>query len=205
MRRFIAAIAAVISITGASQAYAQESVPGAGSTVVTIIPGGATFFTKGTDTKEPKFVNYGLGAGVEVKLSRYVGIEGEVTGALGITQDVEFDNGTTSLKTANLLGYTGNLVISAANRSSAVPYITGGIGGLTLFDQASLGISEAQTFLTGNVGGGIKWFSSTGRWGLSGDYRFLIVRSDEDAPVFFGRETRYGHRVTGGLLIKVGR
>jgi len=40
---------------------------------------------------------------------------------------------------------------------------------------------------------------------LSGDYRFLIVRSDDDAPLFFGRETRYGHRVTGGLLIKVGR
>ena len=203
MRRFIAAIAAVISITGASQAYAQESVPGAGSTVVTIIPGGATFFTKGTDTKEPKFVNYGLGAGVEVKLSRYVGIEGEVTGALGITQDVEFDNGTTSLKTANLLGYTGNLVISAANRSSAVPYITGGIGGLTLFDQASLGISEAQTFLTGNVGGGIKWYH--GRVGVRGDYRFIVVQSQDDASAFFGQETRYGHRVYGAVIINAVR
>jgi len=74
---------------------------------------------------------------------------------------------------------------------------------LTMFEKASLGINDTQTFLTGNVGGGLKWFS--GRWGLRGDYRFLAVQSKDDAPAFFGRETRYGHRVYGGILIKAGR
>ena len=32
--------------------------------------------------------------------------------------------------------------------------VTGGVGGLTLFDTAPLGISNKDTFLTGNVGGG---------------------------------------------------
>jgi hypothetical protein len=94
-------------------------------------------------------------------------------------------------------------VLSAANRSAIVPYATGGVGGLSLFHRASLGINDTETFLTGNVGGGLKWFH--GRWGLRGDYRFLAVRSKDDAPSFFGRETRYGHRVYGGILVNTGR
>ena len=44
-----------------------------------------------------------------------------------------------------------------------------------------------------------------GRWGLRGDYRFIGVRSKNDAPAFFGQETRYGHRVYGAVLINSGR
>ena len=65
-------------------------------------------------------------------------------------------------------------MVSAANRSSVVPYVTGGVGGLSLFEKASLGINDTETFLTGNVGGGVKWY--TGRWGLRGDYRFIAVQ-----------------------------
>ena len=37
-------------------------------------------------------------------------------------------------------------------------------------------------------------------------FRLLIaVRSKDDAPAFFGQETRYGHRVYGGVLLNVGR
>jgi hypothetical protein len=35
--------------------------------------------------------------------------------------------------------------------------------------------------------------------------RFLTVRSKDEAPEFFGRETRYGHRVYGGVLINLSR
>jgi hypothetical protein len=84
-----------------------------------------------------------------------------------------------------------------------VPYVTGGVGGLNVFEKASLGIDENEMFLTGNIGGGIKWYS--GRWGLRGDYRFIAVQSKDDAPEFFGRETRYGHRFYGGVLLNVGR
>ena len=202
MTRWIAALA-VVGLIGGTQAHAQESASGPGTVVVTIIPGGGTFFTEGKETKGPSFGNYDLGGAVEVNFNRYVGVEGEVSGALGITQDLVFSGLTSNIKTPNLLNYSGNVVVSAANRSAFVPYVTGGVGGLSLFDTASLGIVDTQTFLTGNVGGGLKWFN--GRWGLRGDYRFIAVRSKDDAPSFFGQETRYGHRVYGGVLINTGR
>jgi hypothetical protein len=171
--------------------------------VVTIIPGGATFFTEGKDTKGPSFGNYNLGAGVTVNFNRFVGVEGEVSGALGITQDLAFTNGTSNLKTPNLLNYSGNLVVSAPNKSSVVPYVTGGVGGMSVFEKQELGIIGTQTFLTSNVGGGVNWYA--GRWGLRGDYRFVALKSKDDAPAFFGQETRYGHRVYGGVLLNLGR
>jgi Outer membrane protein beta-barrel domain len=203
MTRWIAAVLTAVGVVGTGQAYAQDSVPGPGAVVVTIIPGGGTFFTEGKDTNGPSFGNYDVGAGVGVNFNRYVGIEGEVSGAVGIAQDLQFGGSTSNLKTPNLLNYSGNVVLSAANRSSLVPYVTAGVGGLSLFDKASLGINETETFLTGNVGGGLKWFN--GRWGLRGDYRFVTVRSKDDAPSFFGQETRYGHRVYGGILINATR
>src|SRR6185295_9483251 len=203
MTRWIAAMLAVVGLIETGTAYAQESAPGPGAVVITIIPGGGTFFTEGKDTQGPSFGNYNLGAGVEVHFNRYVGVEGEVSGGLGVKQDLQFSGETLSAKPPNLLNYSGNLVLSVANRSSVVPYVTGGVGGLTIFDKASLGINETETFLTGNVGGGVKWFN--GRWGLRGDYRFIGVRSKDDAPSFFGQETRYGHRVYGGVLINAGR
>jgi len=170
---------------------------------LTIIPGGGTFFTEGKDTKGPSFGNYDLGAGLTVNFNRYVGVEGEVSGALGISQDLKFGGTTSSRTSPNLLNYTGNIVLSAANKSAVVPYVTGGVGGLSVFETTGLGITGTETFLTGNVGGGVKWFH--GRWGLRGDYRFLTVQSKDDAPDFFGRETRYGHRVYGGILVNAGR
>ena len=43
------------------------------------------------------------------------------------------------------------------------------------------------------------------RWGLRGDYRFGITRSKDDAPEFFGRDTRYIHRFYGGVIINMVR
>ena len=203
MTRWIAVMLVAVGFAAASPVYAQDAVPGPGTVVVTIIPGGTTFFTEGKETNEPSFNNYGLGGSVEVNFNRYVGVEGEVTGGLGITQDLQFTGATSNTKTPNLLNFSGNVVVSAANHSSVVPYVTGGIGGLTLFEKASLGINNTDTFLTGNVGGGVKWFN--GRWGLRGDYRFVTVKSRDEAPNFFGQETRYGHRVYGGLLFNATR
>ena len=201
MTRVIAILVAAASVFGASQAYAQEAAAGPGPVVVTIIPGGATFFTEGKDTNGPSFGNYDLGGAVTVNFNRFVGVEGEVSGALGITQDLEFVNGTSNLKTPNFVNYSGNLVISAPNKTSVVPYVTGGFGGLSLFEKQSLGINDTETFFTSNVGGGVSWY--TGRWGLRGDYRFIALKSKDDAPAFFGQETRYGHRVYGGVLLNV--
>jgi len=200
MRRVTAAFLFVAGLTWAGSAYAQESRSTEGRVVVTIIPGGATFFTEGTDLKGPSFGNYNLGGAIAGNFNRHVGVEGEVSGTLGVSQTI----GTLSdVKTPDMFNYSGNLVISAPTRSGVVPYATGGVGGLTLFEKASLGINQSETFLTGNVGGGVKWYS--GRWGLRGDYRFIAVQSKDDAPEFFGRETRYGHRVYGAFLVNIGR
>ena len=199
MTRWIALLLTAVGLAGASDASAQDIVPGPGAVVVTIVPGGGTFFTESKNTQRPSFGNYDLGAAVEVNFNRYIGVEGEVSGAVGIAQDLQFGGGTSNLKTPNLLNYSGNVVLSAPTGHSLVPYATGGVGGLSLFERASLGINGTETFLTGNVGGGVKWFH--GRWGLRGDYRFIATRSKDDAPSFFGQETRYGHRVYGAVLL----
>jgi hypothetical protein len=126
-----------------------------------------------------------------------------VSGSLGISQDLQFGGLTSDVKTPNLVNYSGNVVVSLPNQSSVVPYVTGGVGGLSLLEKASLGINQTETFLTGNVGGGLKWYA--GRWGLRGDYRFVAVQSKDDAPAFFGQETRYGHRAYGGVILNLVR
>ena len=163
MTRWIAVLLAVVGLVGTGTAYAQEAAPGPGIVEVTIIPGGGTFFTEGKDTQGPSFGNYDLGAGVTVNFNRYVGVEGEVSGGLGITQDLKSGGLTSNSKTPNLLNYTGNVVVSASNRSSIVPYVTGGVGGLSLFERQGLGITGTETFLTGNVGGGVNIFANDAR------------------------------------------
>lgn len=197
MKRLTGLFLVAAGVLASSAAYAQQHT----TAVVTIIPAGATFFTEAKDTNRPSFTNYDLGGGIAVNFNRYVGVEGEVTAAIGISQSL---NGVPSdIRTPDMLNYTGNVVVSAVNRSSVVPYVTAGVGGLSVFEKVSFGINETETFFTSNVGGGVRW--NSGRWGLRGDYRFIAVQSKDDAPEFFGRETRYGHRIYGGVLVNVGR
>jgi hypothetical protein len=201
MNKWMAVMVAVVGLAGAVPASAQESHLNTGAVVVTVVPASGTFFTQGKDTKAPSFGNYGAGAAAQVRVNRYVGIEGEVTGAFGVTQNLDFTSGTVNQKTPNLLNYNGNVIVSVPSRHSIEPYVTGGVGGLTLYSKPALGITDTDTFFTTNVGGGLTWFN--GRWGVRADYRFIAVKSKTDAPAFFGQETRYGHRVYGGLLINL--
>jgi len=76
MTRWIGVLLAALAITGATAASAQETVPGPGSVVVTLIPGGATFFTEAEDNPQaPSFGNYDLGAGVAVHFGRVLSVE----------------------------------------------------------------------------------------------------------------------------------
>jgi hypothetical protein len=204
MKRSFAALITVITLGVSAPAFAQNrEASGPGVVEITIIPGGGTFFTEGKDTQGPSFGNYDLGGSVTLNFNRWVGVEGEVSGALGISQSLDFSGATqTDVKTPHLLNYSGNVIVNAA-KGSVVPYVTGGIGGLSLLERSGLGINDTETFLTSNVGGGVKWYS--GRWGLRGDYRFIAVQSKDDAPAFFGQETRYGHRVYGGVILNVVR
>ena len=204
MSRWIGAlfIAATV-VVAASPVYAQEASPGPGLVQVTIIPGGATFVTEGQSALGPSFGNYQLGGAVAFNFNRYVGIEGEVNEALGLSQDLQLGGLTSNLKSPNLLNYSGNLVAYARHYGGVVPYATVGIGSLIAFKRTEVGIDDTETFLTGNVGGGLNWYA--GRWGLRGDYRFIAIGSQNDAPAFFGQQTRYAHRVYGGVLLNIAR
>jgi hypothetical protein len=199
MTRWGTILVVALSLVG-TRGYAQEIGTGPGTGEVTLIPGGGMFFVSGN--AESSFGNYNLGGAFNYNINRYVGVEGEVGGTLGITQNLAFGGLTSSQRTPNTLGYTGNFVLSAPVRHGIVPYVTGGVGGLTMFQDTKLAIDSNTTFLTGNAGGGVKWYLNN-RMGFRGDYRFMTVRSSDSAPAFFGQETRYGHRIYGGLVLNV--
>jgi hypothetical protein len=198
---FIVTLAAMLA---APAAYAQEGV-GAGRIEISAFPGGGVFFGSSSSENEPNFGNYTVGAAFTWNFSRWVGMEGEVGNAIGVKQTLAF-NGTTLTKQHSpcFFGYSANAVVNPfGNDRAFVPYATGGLGGLRMIttdEVATLGISEGTNFLTGNVGGGLKWFAGR-HWGARADYRLMIVDRTAEAPQFFGREeVRYGHRIYGGLL-----
>jgi hypothetical protein len=186
----------------AAPAYAQEGPAGAGRTEITLIPVGGLFFTESEDASAPSFGNYQLGGAVVYNLNRFVGIEGEVSSSIGISQSLDFGYPSTE-RTPDVLSYNGNVVVSLSSGTSMVPYVTGGVGGLNLFGREAFGINDTETLFTTNVGGGLKWYA--GRWGLRGDYRFIAVPSKDETSAFFGTEPRYGHRVYGAVMLNVGR
>ena len=202
MKRFVALGFVLALFGGVSHAYAQEGPAGAGRAEITLIPVGGLFFTENKDASAPSFGNYQFGGGVTYNINRFIGVEGEVTSSIGISQSLDFGYPST-VRTPDVLSYTGNVVVSLASGSSIVPYVTGGVGGLSLFSREAFGIDETDTLFASNVGGGVKWYA--GRWGFRGDYRFLAVPSKDEASAFFGKEARYGHRVYGAVMLNVGR
>jgi hypothetical protein len=201
MKLGIIGVIVASSLLTSGRAHAQARGAGPATVEIAVIPGGGTFFTQ--RGSEVSFGNYNLGGSLTYNVTPWFGIEGEAGGTLGISQKLQFGTTNGSVKTPNIATYSGNVVISAS-QSSVIPYATGGIGGLTLFETPTLGIGAMKTLLTGNVGGGVKWFVNR-RWGLRADYRFVAVQSKDDAPVFFGRETRYGHRIYGAVVLNAGR
>jgi hypothetical protein len=199
MRPLIFVFVALLPFIG-MPVQAQETEKGPGRLEVTAIPGGGTFFID-TDS-EPGFGSYDLGGSVTYRLAPHFSVEGEVGGTLGVTQSLQIGGFTSDMKTPNMFGYTGNLLVVGSARHALTPYATGGVGGLTVFERPALGINDTENLLTGNVGGGVKWYVNH-RWGLRGDYRFIAVGSTDSAPDFFGHETRYGHRVYGGAVVNV--
>lgn len=202
MKRLVVLVLVMASFVVVDRAYGQEGPAGAGRAEITLIPGGAVLFTESKDASAPSFGNYQLGAAAAYNVNRFVGIEGEVSSSLGISQSLDFGYPST-VRTPDLLSYSGNVVVSIPNGTSVVPYVTGGAGGLSLFSREAFGIHETETIFAGNVGGGVKWYA--GRWGLRADYRFIAVPSRDETSAFFGTEPRYGHRVYGAVMLNVGR
>jgi hypothetical protein len=102
-----------------------------------------------------------------------------------------------------MIGYSGNFLVNVIGSDRIVsPYVEGGVGGLTLFsssDVTSLGILKDETYLTGNVGGGVKWYASR-HVGLRGDVRAIVVENKQGS-IFDTDHNRWGGRIYAGLLL----
>jgi hypothetical protein len=200
----LAALVLVGTLCGGGLAVAQDTnAPGPGLVEVTYMPVGAGFVTaKGN---APSFGNYGFGTSVTVKLNRYLGVEGELSTMLSTTSDLQFGDLNSDVKAPNMLSYTGNVVVTPFSFNRFVPYGTAGIGGLSMFERPELGIRDDETFLSGNAGGGIKWYAPNNRWGIRADYRYGYVKSKDSAPAFFGQESRNMHRIYGAVIINTSK
>lgn len=64
---------------------------------------------------------------------------------------------------------------------------------------ASTLVGCASTYAQENPAPGIN------RWGIRGDHRFLIIKSNTDAGSFFGTETRDAHRLFPGFIVNAAR
>jgi hypothetical protein len=187
-----------------SHAAAQDGSGsgGPGRVEITLIPGGGTVFAENTDASAPTFGSYQVGGAVAYNFNRLFALEGEIGSSIGIKQDLDFGY-SRDVRTPDMLTYSGNVVLSAPTGRSVVPYVTGGVGGLSLLSREGFGINDTATLFTTNVGGGLKWYA--GRWGLRADYRFIAVPSRDEVSAFgFGREARYGHRIYGAVLLNIG-
>jgi hypothetical protein len=194
-----------VALLFATTTFAQEQRAGAGRLEVAMFPGGGLFFTESTDGVEPGFGNYAYAGALQINLSKWVGIEGEFGGGVGVKQRLNFNDLSTQNSPCVYM-YTGNLIYAPGGKDRAlVPYVAGGVGGLTLLNTSevkNLGLTSNETFLSANVGGGVKWFS-TQRFGVRADYRLVAVQNRDTAPAFFGqaKDSRYAHRFTVGLVL----
>jgi hypothetical protein len=137
MKRLVVFGFVLASFIAATPVHAQEGPAGAGRAEITIIPVGTLMFTENSDASAPGFGSYQLGGTFTYNLNRYVGVEGEVASSIGLSQNLGFGYPSTE-RTPDVLNYNGNVVVSVPNGSSVVPYVTGGVGGLSLFSREAL-------------------------------------------------------------------
>jgi hypothetical protein len=180
-----------------------QSTRGSGKAELTIIPGGWVSFAKPDVQPEPSFGEYIVGGSIAFNPGP-IGIEGELVAGLRRTQDLAFGTTTVNKKSPPVFIDSVSLVVPVVGRDHAVvPYVTGGISETTINRTRDVGQQDTETFVTGNVGGGVKWYSE-GRWGFRADYRFYKSRSEFNAPGnFFGRVSRTYYRFYGALTVKL--
>jgi len=202
MRTLIAAL--VVSAMSFGTAHAQEAgTVGAGRVEFGAFPVGGLFFGHYTGNS-PNFSEYALGTGLTVNLNRWIAVEGEFGGGVGRRQEMQHNGVVLSnQQSPNMVAYNGNVVVSVIGSDRAIsPYVAGGVGGLTLLsnpDVTNLGIVSNETYLTGNAGGGLKWYA-TQHIGLRADFRLFVVRNKDEAPFFNTTWNQYGARAYGGIL-----
>jgi hypothetical protein len=203
MSRRIAALVMLGIALAASGADAQELRPAPAAVEVTIMPAAAVYFTDHGDS--PGFGSYVVATAVTFNVNEFAAIEGEVGGMIATTSDLQLGDPSRDTGAPHMLNYTANLVVSPWRTRAIAPYASMGLGGLTMFERRRLGMASDESFLTTTFGGGVKWYARNPRWGLRADYRFAATKAKDDVPEFFGREHRYSHRISAGVIITAGR
>jgi hypothetical protein len=172
---------------------------------ITAIPAGALWVRDGDTSAQPGFQSYVPGGALNVRLTRYISVEGEGAFAIGTRQAFVFDGQEEGrFKTPTLFGYTGSVLVNAVPYDKKfVPYGVAGIGGMFMSSRRELGINDGSNFFIGEFGGGAKVMF--GKWGVRGDYRFFGLRAQNADASFVGEKTRFANRVYAGLVIAPGR
>ena len=202
MPRMLASVLAAILVSTGAPAFAQDV--GAGKAELTLAPAGWLSITKPDVFPEPSFSQFMFGGSITVNWSM-VGIEADLFMAPGRSQALQFGTTSVTQKTPHVVVDSVNLVVPLmGNRRTTVPYVTGGIGEITVMRTPdNIEQPDTETFTIGDVGGGLKWYSA-GRWGVRGDYRYIVMRSKFASPgSFIGEELRKIHRFYGALVVNL--
>lgn len=167
-------------------------------------PGGALIFTRSTENAVPDFTNYALGTSLTWNVNGWVALEGEVGFGIGGRSAITLNGRLVSEQPMpDTAAYSGNIVLNPVGSARViVPYVTGGLGAFVLVPRdgtEALGLTEHQSLLTVNVGGGIKWYASRG-WGMRADYRLIMLDHQDEVPLLFEPGMRHAYRIYGGVF-----
>ena len=158
MRRLVVTGFVLASFVSLTPVYAQEGPAGAGRAEITIIPAGALFFTENSDASAPSFGNYQLGGAFTYNVNQFIGIEGEVSSSIGISQSLDFGYPST-VRTPDVLSYMGNnpgATLDAAIAAASAGAFTNGADVLAQFalnGAAFIGTFDLNNADTGAIGG----------------------------------------------------
>src|SRR5258705_11364355 len=161
MKRSIALVLGLFVMGNAHRAFAQDAAPGPGTVEATVMPGGAMFFTSRSGASG--FGDYTLGGAVTYNISRVIGLEGQVSGSIGISNRslrlagrvncpvlaVGASACILSGRAPNMLDYSGAVVVSMPTHRWFIPYATRGAGGPTDFGPPPAGTNLTPTILVG--------------------------------------------------------
>jgi hypothetical protein len=203
-----------ILVAGSATVSAQETDSGAGTFEVGGFPGGGLWLAGGDDKTEVNFNNYDFGGGASWYLNPKTAIEAEAAFGLGLSQNVNYqDKIVYRVQMPHTLGTSGNITIFPGGTAGRVAgYVTGGAGMLTLYSRTAasrlFGLTQNESFVTTNVGGGVKIFrrEDSRNWGFRIDYRVVMVNKKSNAVALFAHsKRRTGHRFYIGMLYTVRR
>jgi OOP family OmpA-OmpF porin len=148
-----------------------------------------------------------LGLRYQYNLTPRVGLEGNFLYTPAENEFLGPDGAGIGTGDVDAYYYNANIVYDFLPASSVIPYLTGGLGAVTLVVDDPV-LAGSETKLAGNVGGGLL-FAMNRHFGLRFDVRDYIYRVDEldtqfrhafNVPAGF-EETVHDVTVTGGFSL----